>query len=222
MMLVVETVAWLAFSYAFVSLCEYQIHRHLMHRKRLPKWMYRRAPYFLSVFESHAVQHHKRYYAEFDYEPDPRGRELNLAITRGDTLTVLLTASPVFALAFWLSPLGGALFFAISVLHNPAWNFLHRRMHIPRPDAFSRSSLFRALARRHYLHHVDGRTNYNIVLPMYDELLGTKATARTSDVREMLRLGYLEPRHPATLPRLARMRATVEADRVAESIRAAA
>jgi len=218
MAVVAEVVGWLVFSYVVVSLVEWLIHRHLMHRKRLPKWVYRRSPYLLSVFEAHAVRHHHRYYAEFDYEPDPAGRDFNIDIKLGDTLAVLVAASPLFAVVFWISPLGGTIFFVISAAHNFAWNLVHREMHWAPHGPLASSSIFRALARQHLLHHRQVKTNYNVVLPLWDSIFGTQAKARPSALREMLRLGYLLPRHPVTQQRLVALRERVTQRREAAAV----
>jgi len=86
---------WLLFSYVFDSFVEHQIHQHLMHRRRLPKWVYRMSPYMLETFEAHAVRHHGKWYKEFDFEPDPAGREYNLDIKVGETVVMLLCLTPV-------------------------------------------------------------------------------------------------------------------------------
>lgn len=206
-----QVLGWLVFSYAFVSFFEWQIHRHLMHRKRFPKWVYRFSPYILETFEAHAVRHHGQYYDEFDHEPDPAGREYNLDIKVGETVTIVICLAPVFALIFWLSPLGGSILLGMSVLHNQAWNLLHREMHIPQHGWLGNTAFFRFLARHHFLHHEQTSKNYNIVFPLFDYVFFTTAKPNFGDIREMLRLGYLTPRHMHSEPRLERWR-----DEVAE------
>jgi hypothetical protein len=213
---------WLAFSYVFISFFEYQIHRHLMHRKRLPKWLYRVSPYVLKTFESHAVCHHGVWYKRFDYEPDPRGREHNLDIKLGETAVMLLCLAPVFALLLWLSPWGGAIVLAVSVLHNRLWNVLHRQMHIPQRAFFRNWPAFRFLARQHFMHHQQTTKNYNVVFPLFDFLLGSVARPSLGDIREMLRLGHLRARTALGRARVEQRQQKVVADRAQSARRQAA
>lgn len=219
--LTLTIIAWLAFSYTFVSFFEWQIHRHLMHRKRFPKWVYRMSPYILRTFEAHAVEHHSTYYHEFDHEPDPYGREHNLDIKVGETVAILSTLCPIFALIFWFSPLGGSILLGVSILHNRAWNVLHRQMHIPKNTFFKDSAFFRWVARHHFMHHRETTKNYNVVFPLWDYLLFTAAKPKFGDIREMLRLGYIKPRHEGSESRIERLREAVE-QRRAEATQATA
>lgn len=206
---------WLLFSYTFVSFFEWVIHRHLMHLKRFPKWVYDRSPYLLETFVAHTTRHHHQWYKDFDHEPDPEGREDNLDIKIGETVAIMVTLAPIFALILWLSPLGGSILLATSVLHNRLWNFIHRQMHIPQNAFFKDWGLFRFLARNHFMHHQQPNRNFNVVFPLWDFLLGSLAKPKVSDVREMLRLGYIMPRREATNARLERWREAVAAERQA-------
>lgn len=197
-MLLMKIVGALIFSYVFVSFVEYQIHRHLMHRKRLPEWVYRKSAYFLETFEAHAIRHHRTWYKEFDHEPDPHGREENLDIKFAETLFVLVAFSPILGTFIWLSPLGGSIVFAVAFFHNRLWNLLHREMHIPEDSFFGNWPIFHYLARHHFMHHQQIGKNYNVVFPLWDYLLSTKARPKLSDVRELLRLGYIRPRQAGT------------------------
>jgi hypothetical protein len=210
-----KIVGWLIFSYIFVSFFEYQIHRHLMHRMRLPKWIYRASPYILETFEAHAVRHHRTWYKEFDHEPDPVGREENLDIKIGETVAILTCLLPIFGLLFWLSPLGGSIVLAVSIIHNRAWNVLHRQMHMPQSVFFQRWPMFCYLARHHYMHHQQTRTNYNVVFPLFDYLMNSVAKPKLGDIKEMLRLGYLQGRTPASCERIARWRVQIAEHRSA-------
>src|SRR5256885_16882801 len=60
--------AWLVFSYLFISIGEHQIHKHFMHKKQLFAWLYKIFPYLKAVFEAHAVRHHSIWYKDFDFE----------------------------------------------------------------------------------------------------------------------------------------------------------
>lgn len=189
-----KIVGWLAVSYAFISFVEFQIHRHLMHRKRLPKWVYRVSAYILETFEAHAIRHHGIWYKEFDYEPDPQGREFNLDITLSETLVMIVCLSPVLGLFLWFFPWGCAVLLGVTLLHNQLWNLLHRQMHIPKDVFFRDWKLFHYLARHHFMHHRQTNRNYNVVFPLFDYIFRSVAKPELGDVREMLRLGYLQPK----------------------------
>jgi len=197
LVLTLYVLGWVAFSYVFVSFSEHQIHRHLMHKKRLPKWVYRASPYILDVFEAHAVRHHATWYKEFDYEPDPVGREENLDIKWTETFVILACLLPLLATMAWLFPLGCGIFLAVAILHNRLWNVLHRQMHIPQQTFFKNWGVYHFLARHHFMHHQQVGKNYNIVFPLADFVLGSVARPTISDRKEMLRLGYLAPRSEA-------------------------
>lgn len=193
-----KVIASIAFSYVFISFFEYQIHRHLMHRKRLPAWVYEKSAYFLDTFEAHAVRHHRTWYKEFDFEPNPEGREDNLDIKIGETAVVLLAFTPFYILITWLSPVTGIILIATSFFHNRLWNVLHREMHIPQGAFFHKWPAFQYLARHHFLHHNHVGKNYNVAFPLWDYLLSSIAKPRLADVRELLRLGYITPRQKGT------------------------
>lgn len=211
-----QILGWIVFSYIFVSFFEWQIHRYLMHKKRLPKWVYRMSPYILETFEAHAIRHHGIYYKEFDYEPNPEGREYNLDIKVGETVTMLAAVSPFLIAMLWFWPLGGGILIGVTLLHNRAWNVLHRQMHLPQESWLKNSRVFHFLARHHFLHHEHPNSNYNVVFPLFDYLLGTNSRPTMHDLREMLRLGYLQPRHEGTQAILEQRRREVEARRAAD------
>ncbi|MBI3650876.1 MAG: hypothetical protein HY231_07475 [Acidobacteria bacterium] len=187
------SLGWLLFSYLFISIGEHQIHKHFMHRKRLFNALYKIFPYLVSVFEAHAVRHHARWYKEFDYEPDDYGRQENLDIKVTETVVMTISTAPLWVWMFFVSISGGCIFLAAIIIHNRLWNVLHRQMHIPQNVFFKDWALFRYLARNHFMHHRKSNKNYNVVLPLADFLFRTKAQPTQADIREMLRLGYLQP-----------------------------
>ncbi|MDQ7089261.1 MAG: hypothetical protein Q9M50_01240 [Methylococcales bacterium] len=165
-----------------------------MHHKKFPERVYDRMPYLLEVFESHAVRHHSIWYRKFDYEPDPIGREENLEILLVDIFAMLLLTLPAWATLMWFNPLAGIIFISMFFIHRFLWNTIHRQMHIPKDVIFRNWKIYRFLARHHFIHHQDMGKNFNVVFPLTDTLFGTVGKANKSDIREMLRLGYLLPR----------------------------
>ncbi len=204
---------WLLFSYAYISIGEHQIHKNLMHRKRLPAWIYNASPYLLQVFEAHGIRHHTRWYRAFDYEPDPTGREENLEIPMKETAVMVASAFPLWSPIFLFSIEGGCIFLLTALAHNRLWSVLHRQMHIPKARFFSRWAIYRALARNHFMHHQDTRAHYNVVFPFADFIFGTRVRPRPADLREMLRLGILDPKSRRAGALVARRRAAIESRR---------
>ena len=202
----VEVMVWLVVSYVFVSLVEYHIHRYLMHDKKLPEGVYERNPYLLEVYTAHAIRHHREYYKEFDYEPDAVGKTFNLLIARSDRVIITVLLIPLFLLLLWVAPIGAVILAAAAFLHNETWNIIHRQMHIPRDVFFKDWRVFHFLARYHFLHHQDNGKNFNVVLPFSDWLRGTLAKASPADIREMMRPGYLDSKHPMVQKRIERNR----------------
>lgn len=192
----------------FLSFGEVAIHRHLMHRQQLWRWLYRVLPDLRAQFHNHAVMHHGRYYKEFDHEPDPAGKTFNVRILWGDSLRLIVTFTPLMA-ALWLlvSWVSALTFLAMLVGHNLAWGVVHMQMHVPVADSWiGGTSYFRFISRHHFMHHRQTGKNYNVVLPLADFVIGRVARRKVSDVREMLRLGYLSPRQVASAGRLRAMR----------------
>jgi sterol desaturase/sphingolipid hydroxylase (fatty acid hydroxylase superfamily) len=72
-------------------------------------------------------------------------------------------------------------------------------MHKPEQRFFADYPVFKYLARHHYLHHVHGNTNYNVVLPLADYVLGKVCKPSRADLRGMHRMG-LGNRPPITAP----------------------
>ncbi len=211
----IHFVCTLLASTIFISFGELMIHRHVMHRKRMWGWLYRAIPDLRAQFQNHAVLHHGRYYKEFDHEPDPAGKTFNVRILWGDSLRLCVTFSPVMLLLWlavsWVSAL---TFLAALVGHNLAWGVVHMQMHVPVADHWlGRTRYFRFISRHHFMHHQQLGKNYNVVVPFADFVLGRVARRKVSDVREMLRLGYLRPRHASSAVRLQEMRAEKSAQR---------
>lgn len=193
-------------SYVIVSFYEHQAHQHVMHKCRLPAPVYRCVPYLLRVFRAHAVEHHARYYREFDFEPDAFGREYNLEISIGATGAMFLSYLPLWLLLLHLFPLCAMTLLVFHVLHDRIWSVFHRQMHVPRDACFRKWRVYRFLARYHYMHHRKPNRNYNVICPLADLLLGTLARPTFADVRAMLILELLEPRSAPARRQITRRR----------------
>jgi hypothetical protein len=65
------------------------------------------------------------------------------------------------------------------------WNKIHLEMHKPEQRIFSKWQSYRFLARNHWLHHRYQSKNFNVVFPLADYVLGTRAEANDADIRCM-------------------------------------
>src|SRR3981189_1753878 len=86
-------------AYPVLSLMEYVIHRHFMHKRTLARIL--RAKYFADTFRNHALVHHAKCYAIFDREKnkcaeiDIRVRPLTLLTVIVLPCTVALAVDPI-------------------------------------------------------------------------------------------------------------------------------
>src|SRR5262245_9468221 len=113
------------------SFVEWWVHRTVMHRRSLPRVIYRLLPYFEDTYRNPAVLHHKVYYDVYDHEPDERGRELNLRFHFSDNFASNLLLAPLHGLYLLVNPLGSLALVVMITLYMVAWNTLHVEMHIP-------------------------------------------------------------------------------------------
>ena len=61
------------------------------------------------------------------------------------------------------------------IFHHWAWNKIHLEMHKPEQRVFSTWPVYKFLARHHCLHHRHLDRNFNVVFPLADYVLGTRA-----------------------------------------------
>jgi hypothetical protein len=165
LLLVVNVFIW--------SFVEWWVHRTVMHRRSLPRFVYRLLPYFEDTYRNHAVLHHRVYYEVYDHEPDERGRELNLRFHFSDNFSSNLFLAPLHGLYLVLNPLGSLALVLMITGYMFTWNALHVEMHIPSNRWYFRQPFFRFLNRHHYMHHMHPGRNFNVVLPLADYLVGT-------------------------------------------------
>lgn len=189
---ILELSVGIALVYLFGSLFEWCVHRYVMHTDFFARLFPSARRTEERIFHKHAVLHHGTYYHAFDREDDPIGREISIVFTLDDTVRVLAGFLPVAFVIALASPVIAIIFILTPIVHNQLWNLMHREMHQPKHPRWTRSFVYRFLARHHFLHHAQEGTNYNVVLPLADHLLGTLAVATADDRAEMQRLGFLE------------------------------
>ncbi len=192
---VVQIVGGLIASFVILTGFEWYIHKNMMHRKGLrPRFLYSILPTLSRLVQRHAVMHHNTFYKQFDYEPDPDGKHENINIRFYQTLAMAGMTAPFLLILGYISPVVLFIFMLGGYFHNKAWNILHTQMHMPREVWWKDSWYFLAVAYHHFMHHMQQDKNMNVVLPGADFVLGTVATPKLGDIREMVRLGYIKPR----------------------------
>jgi len=169
-----------------MSFLEFFVHRFVMHKRSLPRWVYKCIPGFTTAFHNHAVLHHGRYYKVFNHEEDPRGRTISIRL---DLWIALVAGGVVWASTFWLTPVVGPVFLSVAFLHHIAWNWIHEEMHNPKPRWFSRTRLYRFLAHYHWIHHKYPGKNYNVIFPCADFILGKYRRPSEEDIAQMRAIG---------------------------------
>ncbi|MBD2136916.1 hypothetical protein H6F32_04775 [Anabaena sp. FACHB-1237] len=211
--LLVSIIGSIVVSEIVFSFTEHQMHSRVMHKKTLPKWFYKKYPIFEDIFEGHAIRHHGIWYRDFDFEPNEAGRNDNIRFRTLDVIIIMTCLLPINALFFAVSPICGITFIVMLLIHGNVWNTIHTQMHLPTPAFFSNWGIYKWLAVHHYMHHQFTNKNYNIVFPLADYILGTKIPARRKDIRELLRLGYIEPKSARTKLILAKLRSQIATKR---------
>jgi sterol desaturase/sphingolipid hydroxylase (fatty acid hydroxylase superfamily) len=161
-------------AYPILSLMEYMIHRHLMHRNSCAKLLQNR--HLANAFRDHALIHHARCYAVFDKE---KGSCAAINI-RVKPLTMLIVTLPCL-LAFLLDPITSLVLIVGAIANGAVWSQIHDEMHRPRGAWFSNLGAYKYLKRRHYLHHRHPDTNFNTLFIMWDWVLGTTSLETKSD-----------------------------------------
>jgi len=187
----------LAVNFLVLTTMEHRIHLNLMHIKAMPKIIYEKISFFSRFQRRHAVLHHGTYYQQFDYEPDPEGRNENIRIRFYQSVLMGGAVLPVFLVMCFVSPVVAILFGIMGFFHNRLWGVVHSQMHMPEDVFFRDWRLFRFIARHHFMHHQQPQKNLNVVFPCADWFFFTVARPALGDVREMLRLGYLKARSPS-------------------------
>lgn len=200
----IHLIVWFCVSIVLLSFIEYVLHRDFMHRKVFSGRLHRRLPFLEEYFRIHAILHHTTYYRCFNYEPDPKGREIDIRLGFRTGFRLFITIIPLVFVLGSVEPAGGILFLCMAIGLMNLWGLVHQEMHIPSSPFLQNLAMYRFLARRHFLHHRYPARNYNVVIPIVDWLMRTVAKAKPTDVRELIRLGFLVPRHQQTYRRLAR------------------
>jgi hypothetical protein len=161
-----------------ISLVEYVGHRYVMHRRKLADLF--RSRYMVEAFKAH-MQHHFKCYAVFNREKGACG-VLNLGVNSATELA--LVAGPAL-IALYFDWITAVLFVVIALIHGVMWTAVHTEMHKKENTWFSRTWIFKVLARHHFFHHLYPKTNFNALFLGCDWIFRTKARPTAADWKEM-------------------------------------
>jgi len=165
------------------SFLEHAIHKYFLHST--PKALSRN-DYVKSMWKGHAISHHGHYAPDDHYTRDETNKDEVLVFSWYEGPLIVITATAVFYfldiavrllagmnIHFFLPEMiGMGIAFAI---YYAAYEGLHAIMHVPKKWKWLHDMAFmRWLNRHHYQHHVDPRTNFNVILPIADYFWGTK------------------------------------------------
>lgn len=176
----------LILSIVIISFIEYFVHRWIMHRRRLPDFVYRCIPFLNKTYEQHNFLHHRKYYEEFNYEPDPYGRDIDIELdVRLGAFLAFIVCIPIW----FISSTFAIVFFFTLIAHHLIWNVVHSEMHRPKYTWFSNTRIYKFLAKYHWMHHTYPGKNYNVVFPFADYVMGAYIKPNDRDNAEMRKIG---------------------------------
>ena len=165
------------------SFIEHAIHKYFLHST--PKIL-RKSKYVKSMWQGHAVSHHGRYIPDEHYTQDETNKDEVLTFSWYDGPLIIASAALIsFGIAATIRSLLGIRFIFFMpevmgaiiafVIYYIAYECLHALMHVPKKFRWlSNTSFMIWLNRHHYQHHLDPRTNLNVILPIADYVWGTK------------------------------------------------
>ncbi len=202
-MLHIAAIFVLLFPVGFIygSYFEWVLHRFFMHRPH---------KYLKYPFRTHALTHHKLYRADESYHYSPErvaemAKERGWKLKDGETkitmawwngpLIVLLGPFPFYIVAFVFGYFGlttvawtivGTGIFTGACYYG-TYEYLHYCMHLPKKRRLELWWPFKYIDGHHILHHRYPSKNFNVVLPLFDYLLGTLITQPEISLTQMRR-----------------------------------
>jgi hypothetical protein len=174
MTFVLAAAAAFAAGIVYSSFFEWLLHRNLMHRPLLG---------FRYPYRTHALTHHRVFEWDESYhllrEEDagtvtmawwnaPALIAFNVPVVSGVSWAIFRLGSA----GFWGASAGALLAMAC---YYATYETLHWCMHVPKERWIQRTRLFRFLDDHHRMHHKRPNRNLNVVFPLADWILRTKA-----------------------------------------------
>lgn len=143
------------------SICEWLLHRYLMHRSLLS---------FDYAYTAHTKVHHHifKYDESYHCQQDSDKKTIPMAWWNGVVIS-LLAALPMLIFGYKIA----LLTFAVSYCYYGVYEFIHWCMHLPKRRNVEYRWWFVKLNGHHLLHHRYMNKNYNVVLPFADYIFST-------------------------------------------------
>ena len=143
------------------SICEWLLHRYLMHRSILS---------FEYAYVAHTKVHHNifKYDESYRLQKEEDKKTIPMAWWNGCIIS-LLAGLPLLIFGYKIALLG----FVVSYCYYGVYEFIHWCMHLPKRRGVEYRWWFRKLNAHHLLHHRYMNKNFNVVLPLADWLFGT-------------------------------------------------
>lgn len=153
--------------YVVFSYLEYAGHRSLLHKMRMANRL--NSKWLRTICINHMKLHHG---SDFDHKhPQKDDDPVMLAVTG-----IVVMALPTAVLHHFLPHCAYALI-AFGMAYAILAHLVHQEFHNQTGAFYSRNAYFRYLKRCHRLHHEQPGTNFNVILPLFDWLMGTQAKA---------------------------------------------
>jgi hypothetical protein len=153
---------------------EWRAHRDLLHARFPPLGV---------LYDRHTPQHHMIFVTDDMAMRSAREFRLVLIPAYGILAIFAVTVPEAIAL-WWLGQTNlAALFTAVTMLYVVSYEWLHLSYHLPETSRIARLWLVRVLRRHHAIHHdprLMQRWNFNVTLPLWDIVRGTRLSSRSA------------------------------------------
>lgn len=160
----------------FATLFEYLVHKYLLHRRT---WFMKPA------YEEHTLRHHAYFSHEAIEATQSADFERVLFPVWGVALIqygIVLPAS--FAIGYLFSPNAGFISLVVGAMFFFMYETIHMITHLPEKHKIFKIPGLYFLKEHHRAHHhyaKMGKYNFNIVLPVWDVILGTRVVLTQED-----------------------------------------
>lgn len=156
---------------AYASLFEWMLHRFVMHYPILG---------FRYAYRAHAMVHHNIFKANHTYhlQKENDKRTIPMAWWNGPIL-ISIASSPSILIRIWFDVWWPTITLAaVFTCYYATYEYIHWCMHLPRPRRWQMKTvwlrnMFIKLNGHHLLHHKNPFNNLNVVLPLWNWILGT-------------------------------------------------
>ena len=150
----------------YASFFEWYWHKLWMHTPRVPK----------EAFHGHTIVHHGLYKGDESFFLEESKHPEHILLKPYALPGIVIAHLPimyginrVIPNTFW----GGVV---TCILYFVVYEYMHWNMHVPRGHFVERFGWFQFLRRHHKLHHRHYQTNFCVLFPLADWVLGTLET----------------------------------------------